>query len=558
MFDANVLLNLYRYSESTREQLLSVLSSLGDRVWLPHQAAEEFLVHRLDVIHAKNKDYLDLHSAIKEAQNEIELQMQQLHRDSVVEAKSLLEDTQASISKLLNHLEERQQKLPRTGNSPEEDGVWQVLDGIFIGKVGTDYSKDRKAEIFQEGHERYENKIPPGYKDASKDGGGGESASDNSERRFGDLILWHQTIDKAIEMQSPMVLVTDDRKEDWWQISHGMTVGPRLELIREMRERAGVPFYMYRPDRLVSEASDRGLVGGEISGEVIDEIQDLDQVEMDSLGFTYTPAPQSQVDFVRVLADEVWGQHGTIMLERALGRPISKMTRAEAEEWIDYLTPDPDDDFRHLPASQYEWTPEMLDSAPYPALRGNQVPLKLYVVRVLGDLRSGDFEKQNKAADALMRLSSRQLAEVDTATQERLGRAVLAAAGGPSSFGSFGAQKLLKQASALITWPPAFIRGLLLEALVSETGYFSLRDDYLQQVTLIALSHPRSTEIVAQVTSRIRKSKADNDSHTLRLGRGDIIQHDAAVATLEELKAHSPEDTLLLGKLIDAVNAAKP
>ena len=37
MIDANVLLNLYRYNESPRDDLLEVLQKVGDRLWVPHQ-----------------------------------------------------------------------------------------------------------------------------------------------------------------------------------------------------------------------------------------------------------------------------------------------------------------------------------------------------------------------------------------------------------------------------------------------------------------------------------------------------------------------------------------
>lgn len=46
VLDANVLLNLYRYATSTREDLFNVLRKLGDRLWVPHQVAHEFWKNR--------------------------------------------------------------------------------------------------------------------------------------------------------------------------------------------------------------------------------------------------------------------------------------------------------------------------------------------------------------------------------------------------------------------------------------------------------------------------------------------------------------------------------
>ncbi len=48
--DANVLLNLYRYNEATRDDLLGVLRRLDDRLWLPHQVVREFWRNRLGVL----------------------------------------------------------------------------------------------------------------------------------------------------------------------------------------------------------------------------------------------------------------------------------------------------------------------------------------------------------------------------------------------------------------------------------------------------------------------------------------------------------------------------
>jgi hypothetical protein len=34
--DANVLLNVYRYSEATSKQLLDLLDQISSRIWMPH------------------------------------------------------------------------------------------------------------------------------------------------------------------------------------------------------------------------------------------------------------------------------------------------------------------------------------------------------------------------------------------------------------------------------------------------------------------------------------------------------------------------------------------
>lgn len=50
-------------------------------------------------------------------------------------------------------------------------------------------------------------------------------------------------------------------------------------------------------------------------------------------------APQSQIDFIRTLAEEWRGEKGVERLESRIGKPITELTRDEAEGWIDRLTP---------------------------------------------------------------------------------------------------------------------------------------------------------------------------------------------------------------------------
>jgi hypothetical protein len=55
--DANVLLNAYRYTETTRTRLLDILSRLGSRLWLPHQVGLEYQRNRLNVISGQLPEY---------------------------------------------------------------------------------------------------------------------------------------------------------------------------------------------------------------------------------------------------------------------------------------------------------------------------------------------------------------------------------------------------------------------------------------------------------------------------------------------------------------------
>jgi hypothetical protein len=56
-------------------------------------------------------------------------------------------------------------------------------------------------------------------------------------------------------------------------------------------------------------------------------------------GGTSQKARKSQIDLLRTLAEELRGENGVARLESRIGKPLGELSRAEADEWIDRLTP---------------------------------------------------------------------------------------------------------------------------------------------------------------------------------------------------------------------------
>jgi predicted nucleic acid-binding protein len=59
VFDSNVLLNLYRYSDKTSQKFLETIINLKNRIWVPFQVGLEFSKNRLSVICDQKKSYED-------------------------------------------------------------------------------------------------------------------------------------------------------------------------------------------------------------------------------------------------------------------------------------------------------------------------------------------------------------------------------------------------------------------------------------------------------------------------------------------------------------------
>ena len=68
VLDSSALLNLYRYPTQAREDLLSVLDAISDRLWIPYQVALEFQQNRPAVIADQVARFRDVRGVIDQAE----------------------------------------------------------------------------------------------------------------------------------------------------------------------------------------------------------------------------------------------------------------------------------------------------------------------------------------------------------------------------------------------------------------------------------------------------------------------------------------------------------
>jgi hypothetical protein len=104
-------------------------------------------------------------------------------------------------------------------NTSSEDLIRNEIDELFEGKIGSPPgSQEEINALYDDGEKRYENSIPPGFKDASKESEGQEDFVYDGilyKRKFGDLIIWDQLIKYAATKNlKNIIFVTDDNKSD--------------------------------------------------------------------------------------------------------------------------------------------------------------------------------------------------------------------------------------------------------------------------------------------------------------------------------------------------------
>ena len=66
VLDANVLLNLFRYSKQSSDELIAIIKNHKDNIWLPYQVALEFFNNRIGVITGINSNFETLKAKVSE------------------------------------------------------------------------------------------------------------------------------------------------------------------------------------------------------------------------------------------------------------------------------------------------------------------------------------------------------------------------------------------------------------------------------------------------------------------------------------------------------------
>jgi hypothetical protein len=265
-FDANILLNLYRYSENTRNELFKVLGILHDRIWLPNHATKEYFKNRLNTTGSQIKEY----EKVRTIFNELLSNLGNKKRHPFISDKLLI-DFKRNVEDIFSEFE---QNINRLESRISNDDILTQLSELFDKKVETALLDDELEKIYSEGKIRYESDIPPGYRDGNKDNSG------VLNQKFGDLVIWNEIIKKAKDVNKPIIFITDDKKDDWWLIYNGQTIGPLPFLIHEFKEKTSQSFYMYTADRFMQAANE--YLKEQIEQDVIRELRDF-RIEEDQL-----------------------------------------------------------------------------------------------------------------------------------------------------------------------------------------------------------------------------------------------------------------------------------
>lgn len=249
-YDANVLLNVYRYSDDTQKALIEVFKAHVDRTHLPYQVALEYARNRPKTIVDQVESCKATNKAFEKVINE---HIKPQRRQPFLSDKSM-----EALEAIKNELERKREALEAM---ILEDQYADLLVSLFEQKIGPFPDETTLENLNEQAKERYDKKIPPGYSDLK---------DKDTSRSYGDYIVWRQLMDIAKEEKKNFIFVTDDSKEDWWLRLSGKIIGPQPPLLEEFYRETGQRVWLFSSESFLIATNKAG--SAKVADSVIKEV----------------------------------------------------------------------------------------------------------------------------------------------------------------------------------------------------------------------------------------------------------------------------------------------
>lgn len=256
--DSNILLNFYRYSEETRNNIFKILEKLKNRLWIPYQVGKEFFDNKNKVMVNSYNEYDTLNTLLRKKIQEAKEETNKRKNNQLnckTEINNTLDTTMKQIEEMLNN--EKISKKPKF----EKNAIERKMLELFNDSIGEKITGDEFEKIKKEGIKRFEQEIPPGYKDEQKE-------------ENGDYYIFYSMIKEAKAKNKDIIFITDDVKEDWFNIINGEKHGGRSELLNEFYKESNQLLIIYTSDGFM-EAYNKNLGKDLVDERTISELKTI-------------------------------------------------------------------------------------------------------------------------------------------------------------------------------------------------------------------------------------------------------------------------------------------
>jgi len=258
VLDASFLCGLYRLPTGASDELLAVLKTISDRLWVPHHAALEFQRNRLSVIADQKHKFHEIRCVFDKTKKVFSSGLSKLElkrRHSLIRQDTLEHKFNGLFQSFEAELADNESKQI---DVCDDDPLLSKIDELLDGKIGPPPVDQAEIdEFYKEAKNRYENKVPPGFLDSSKQKDKEPVHTYDGityQRQYGDFVVWKQLLAHAKSAELKLIiLLTNDIKEDWFWRVRGESVGPQPELRNEIFRVSGVTlFHIVTAERFLS------------------------------------------------------------------------------------------------------------------------------------------------------------------------------------------------------------------------------------------------------------------------------------------------------------------
>lgn len=217
VLDTNVYLNIYDCSPEFSNFSLKVLNSIKNSIILPCTVKREFFKNHFECFNRQRKR---VDTACKRIDSQLKSTKDKINNCCQIIKDFEFPDIDNLGQSLINKINEamdivknysiEHNVLEFVNNiSIQNDAVGELINWLIENdKLLPDFSVDEIYMMTLAADKRYNQEIPPGFKD-KKDGEG--------LGRYGDYFIWKQTLDVAKDRNVDIIFVTDDLKIDWYE-----------------------------------------------------------------------------------------------------------------------------------------------------------------------------------------------------------------------------------------------------------------------------------------------------------------------------------------------------
>lgn len=245
VFDANILLDTFKLSLNRRDSLIFVFEQLCERLWLPYQTKVEFERNREEVISKQLKLHNEFSDLIQKASPKLGSYIKHPWINSQ-EIEAVFEKAKIEAMELFRlHKESLGKDDIKTSYATICSNSSKKIEEFFYTRIGPKYTTAELLQRAEQASLRLELRIPPGFMDAAKP----------KEHAIGDTLIWYQMMEYSKSTGKPILFVTEDKKDDWWQ--KGV---PHPELLEEFKEVTGNNIWFYTFDNFFEHGVASGLL----------------------------------------------------------------------------------------------------------------------------------------------------------------------------------------------------------------------------------------------------------------------------------------------------------